>query len=172
MAEKSLYELTETFKQIQAMLEDDNEDEQALKDTLESIDWNTDFEEKCDGYVMVIRNTEVAIGADDGQIAAIEKILEEVKKSKQAKENKIKRMKESLCKAMIAVDRTKFKSSRFSFWTQKTSEVVITDEANIPFEFMTVPKPTVSKTKIKDALKNGEQLSFAHIEEHETARFK
>jgi len=168
----TLYELTETFKEIQAMAQDDNADEQAFLDTLDSINWQEDFEEKCDNYVMVIRNTEVAIGADDGQIAAIEKVLEEVKKSKQAKENKIKRMKESLCKAMIAVDRTKFKSSRFSYWTQKTSEVVITDEANIPFEFMTVPKPTISKTKIKDALKNGEQLSFAHIEEHETARFK
>lgn len=170
MAE-TLYELTETFKEIQAMAEDDNADEQAFLDTLDAIDWNKDFEDKCDSYVMVIRNTEIAIGSDDGQIAAIEKILEDLKKSKAAKENKIKKMKESLCKAMIAVDKPKFKSSRFSYWTQKTSEVVITDE-NVPFEFMTVPKPTVSKTKIKDALKKGEQLSFAHIEEHETVRFK
>ena len=172
MADISLYELTETFKQIQAMAEDDEADEQAFLDTLDAIDWTTDFESKCDSYVMTIRNLELAIGADDGQIAAIEKILENVKKSKQAKENRIKNMKERLCNAMIAVDKTKFKSSRFSYWTQKTSEVVVTDETLVPLTMKTIPEPKISKKLIKDALKNGEKLSFAHLEEHETVRFK
>lgn len=170
--EASLYELTETFKQIQAMVEDDGADEQVLADTLESIDWNEDFEEKCDSYVMVIRNTEVAIGADEGQIKAIEKILQELKDSKASKENKVKRMKESLCSAMIATNRTKFKSQRFSFWTQATSSVVIDDPANVPVEFFRVKEPEINKDAIKKALSNGEKLTFAHLEKKDGVRFK
>lgn len=170
--ETTLYQLTETFKQIQSMVEDDGADEQVLTDTLDSIDWNEDFEEKCDSYVMVIRNTEVSIGADDGQIEAIEKILNDLKKSKAAKENKVKRMKESLCNAMVTTGKEKFKTEHFSLWTQKTSEVVITDEAGVSMEYFTVPEPKISRTKIKDALKNGEKLPFARLEEKETLRFR
>lgn len=168
----TLYELTETFKQIQSMVEDEGADEQVFIDTLDSIDWQKDFEEKADSYVMTIRNIEVAIGADDGQIAAIEKILQTLKDSKTRKENMVKRMKESLCSAMIATDHKKFKSTRFSFWTQKTSEVVITDEAGVSMEFFTIPEPKISKQKIKDALKKGEELPFARLDEKEIVRFK
>lgn len=170
--EASLYELTETFKQIQSMVEDDGADEQVFADTLDSIDWNEDFEEKCDSYVMVIRNTEIAIGADDGQIKAIEKILQEVKDSKAAKENKIKKMKESLCSAMIATNHTKFKSKRFSFWTQATSSVVIDDPASVPVEFFRVKEPEINREAIKKALNNGEELGFAHLEKKDGVRFK
>lgn len=168
----TLYELTEQFKQIQSMVEEEGADEQVFIDTLDSIDWEHDFEEKADSYVMCIRNAEIAVGADEGQIAAVEKILEELKKSKAAKENRIKRMKESLCNAMIQTGKTKFKSQRFSFWTQKTSEVVITDEAGVSMEYYTVLEPKISKQKIKDALKKGETLPFARLDEKETVRFK
>ena len=172
MVETTLYDLTETFKQIQAMAEEDGADEQAFLDTLDSINWQEDFEEKCDGCVMTIRNLEIAVGADKGRIEAMEKILESVKASKKTKENRIKNMKERLCNAMIAVDKQKFKSSRFSYWTQTTSEVVIDKEDEVSLEYMTTPKPEKSKTLIKEALKNGEKLPFAHIEEHETVRFR
>lgn len=169
----TLYELTETFKQIQSMVEDDGADEQVLTDTLDSIDWNEDFEEKCDSYVMVIRNTEVSIGADDGQIEAIEKILNDLKKSKAAKENKVRRMKESLCDAMVKVGRTKFRSSRFSFWTQKTTPtVVIQEEATVPMEYLILQEPKVDKKKIADDLKKGEKLDFARLESHDIVRFR
>lgn len=166
----SLYELTGVFLQIQALAEDG--DEQAFNDTLEAMNWNEDFENKCDATVMVIRNLEVSVGSDEGQIAAIKKILDDVKKSKAEKENKIKRLKENMARAMIAVEKPKFKTGKFSFWTQKTSEVVIDNETAVPLDYMTTPKPEISKTLIKEALKNGEKLPFAHIEEKETVRFK
>ena len=39
-------------------------------------------------------------------------------------------------------------------------------------EFFTVPEPKISKQKIKDALKKGEELPFARLDEKETVRFK
>lgn len=168
----TLYELTETFKQIQTMAEEDG-DEQAFIDTLDSIDWTKDFEDKCDSYVMTIRNIEVSAGADEGQIQAIEKILADLKASKTAKENKVKRMKESLCDAMAKVGRTKFKTSRFSYWTQKTTPtVVIQEEATVPMEYLILQEPKVDKKKIADDLKKGEKLDFARLESHDIVRFR
>jgi len=170
--EQSLYELTETFKQIQAMLEDDT-DEQVLKDTLDSIDWDKDFEDKCDNYVMVIRNTEMSIASDNGQIEYLDKLLKSVKASKQAKENKIRRMKENMYDAMNKVGKTKFKSQRFSFWTQKnTPSLVIDNPANIPLEYFKIPEPEIDREAIKKALKDGAELGFAHLETTEGVRFK
>lgn len=172
MAEQTLYELTETFKQIQAMLEDDT-DEQVLKDTLDSIDWDKDFEDKCDSYVMVIRNTEMAIAADKGQKEYLKKLLDTLNDSITAKENKIKRMKESMYDAMNAVGKTKFKSQRFSFWTQKnTPSLVIDKPENVPLEYFKTPEPEIDKEAIKKALKDGETFNFAHLETTEGVRFK
>ena len=168
----TLYELTDTYRQIQAMVEDDDADEQVFIDTLDSIDWEHDFEEKADSYVMTIRNVEVAIGADEGQIAAIEKILKDLKDSKTRKENMVKRMKESLCKAMIETKHEKFKSKRFSFWTQASTSVVIDDPTSIPMEFYRVKEPEVNKDAIKKALNNGETFEFAHLEKKDNVRFK
>ena len=173
MESKSLNQLTEEFMQIQAMVEDDDADEQTLIDTLDSIDWTKDFEAKADGYVMTIRNIEVSIGSDEGQIAAIEKILEGLKASKKAKENSVKRMKESLCDAMIKVGKTKFQSQNFKFWTQKNpASVVIDKPEEIPLEFYRVPEPEVNKAAIKEALQKGESLPFAHLEVKDGVRFR
>ena len=171
--EKTLYELTEEYKQIQAMVEDDGEDEQTLIDTLDSIDWTKDFEEKADSYVMVIRNAEVDIAADEGRIKAVEKILENMKKSKTAKENHVKRMKESLHSAMVTVGKPKFKTKMFSFWTQtNTPSVVIDKPEAIPMDYYRVPEPEVNKQAIKEALQKGEKLDFAHLEATEGVRFR
>lgn len=167
----TLYELTDLFKQIQALAQDD--DEQAFNDTLDSVNWKEDFEEKAEGYVQVIRNIELDIASDDGQIEYLEKLLETAKKGKTSKENKIKRMKNDLLKAMNDTGHTKFRTKLFSFWTQKTTpSVVIEEGATIPMDFLTIPEPKPDKKKIADALKGGKELPFAHMEQGETVRFK
>ena len=171
MESKSLYQLTEEFVQIQSMMESEND--QAFIDTLDSIDWEKNFEEKCDGYVMVIRNTEVSIGADKGQIEVIEKILDELKSGVKTKENHIKRMKESLYGAMIKVGKTKFDSQRFKYWTQKTTPAMVLNEGKtVPLDYMTNPAPEIDKAKITKDLKAGVKLDFAHLEQREIVRFK
>ena len=84
----------------------------------------------------------------------------------------VKKMKESLCNAMIATKHEKFKSKRFSFWTQASSSVVIDDPTSIPMEFYRVKEPEVNKDAIGKALRNGEKFEFAHLEKKESVRFK
>ncbi len=169
----TLYELTGQYKEIEAMIEDDAVDEQAFLDTLDSIDWEQNFQDKADAYVEIIRNIEVSIGADDGKIDAITKILDSIKASKAAKENKVKKMKENLCNAMIETNQQKFQTQKFSFWTQKTTPSVVIEEGSvIPMDYLTVPEPKADKKKIADALKNGEKLDFAKLEQHDIVRFK
>lgn len=166
----NLYELTGFYKELQAMIEDDGVDEQTFIDTLEASGWTDDFNAKADAYIAVIRNIEIAIAGDEGQIARIGEIQKQLKDSKTAKENKVKRLKENLCGAMIATDNRKFKTDNHSFWTQKSQSLVV--DGVVPVDYLTVPEPEPDNKKIKDALKNGEKLDFAHLDEKETLRFK
>ena len=169
--EGTLYELTLDYQNLMAMADDPEVDEQIFKDTLEGLEGA--IEEKADGYASVIRNLEVNIGALDGTIEAIKKELDRVKAHKTSLENKIAYMKEALCKAMIACDKRKFKSSRFSFWVQKnTPSVVIDKPADIPFDFYRTPEPEIDKNAIKKALSEGKELDFAHLETTEGVRFR
>lgn len=169
--EVTLYELTQDFQNLMAMADDPEVDEQVFKDTLEGLEGV--IEAKADGYASVIRNLEVNVGALDGTIEAINKELDRVKAHKASLENRIQYMKESLCTAMIACDKKKFKTEKFSFWVQKnTPSVVIDKPADIPFEFYRVKEPEVDKTAIKKALSDGQKLEFAHLETTEGVRFR
>lgn len=55
----TLYELTGQFLEIYNMEIDD----ETKLDTLESIDWTTDYENKIEGYVKVIKSLEADIEA-------------------------------------------------------------------------------------------------------------
>lgn len=170
---ETLYQIEEEWQQIASLVEDSEVDEQVFKDTLDAMDWNTRFKEKMDCYVMILRNTEVSIGSDEGQIKAIENILETLKSSKKAKENKMKYMKENMLRAMVSTGNTKFESEKFKYWTQKvTPALVIDKEEDIPLAYYTTPEPVVDKKAIREALKDGKKLGFAHLEEQQTVRFK
>ena len=167
----NLYELTQDYQNLMAMADDPEIDEEIFKDTLEGIDGAIEI--KADGYAAVIRNLEVVIGGLEGQAKVIQEELDRVKEHKKSLANRIAYMKESLCSAMIACDKTKFDTSRFKFWVQKsTPSLVIDKPEDIPMEYYKVPEPQVDNAAIKEALKNGEELKFAHLEQKDGVRFK
>lgn len=167
----NLYELTQDYQMLMAMADDPETDEQIFKDTLEGLEG--EIEIKADGYASVIRNLEITVGSLEGTIQAIQKELERVKEHKASLENRIQYMKDSLCNAMIACNKQKFKTTKFSFWTQKSTPAVVVDKPEeIPLEFYRVPEPEVDKAKIKKALTSGEQLGFAHLEQKDGIRFR
>lgn len=55
----TLYELTGQFLDIYNM----ELDEETKLDTLDSIDWNSDYEEKVENYIKVMKNLEADIEA-------------------------------------------------------------------------------------------------------------
>lgn len=160
----TLYELTDEFLRLQQWLEEeDADDDQALTDTLEMI--SQDFEEKADGYGMVIKNIE----ADSAELKAQEDILMEEVKRLRAKragyDKQTDRLKETLRKALELTGKKNLKTGKFTYGTRKSSNVVITADSiwDIPTDFLRLKDPEPDKTAIKEYLKENE-CDWAHIE--------
>lgn len=159
----TLYELTDDYLRLLEFAEDVDVEEQAFIDTMEAIEG--EIEDKADGYARVIKQ----LSAD---AEALDKEAKRLSDRKQSIDNRIKRMKESLTKAMVVTGKTKFKTDLFSFNVQKNAPAtVIDDEEAIPEEFWRV-KREVDKSKIKDALKEGKEFKWAHLEQGESVRIR
>jgi len=166
--EGTLYDITERYQAVLAMMEEDGEDE-CLKDTLDSIEG--EFEEKADNIVAIIKSLELQKGSINGQRQVFEKEVKTLKDKEDSIDNKISWLKKYLCDGMIALDKPKFKTKKFSFWTKKTPGSVVIDGV-VPMEFLKVPEPQPDKTAIKKAIDSGEQFEWAHLESHDIAQFR
>ncbi|MBE5996576.1 MAG: siphovirus Gp157 family protein [Lachnospiraceae bacterium] len=162
-----LYEITDQYLQLLELAEDPEVDPEVLADTMEALDG--DFEEKADGYAKVIAQ----INADAD---AIKKETDRLTARRKALENSAKRIKDTLQMAMIACDKRKFKTTLFSFGIQKNPASVVMETDNvfeIPAEYLVMQDPTIDKNAIKDALKNGVDLTgIAHFEQGESLRIR
>ena len=161
----TLYELTDELQRLQMWLEEEDADEdQALTDTLEMV--TQDFEQKADGYGMVIRNLE----ADASEIKAQEAILmEEVKRLKDKRagiEKQTDRLKEALRKALELTGKKNLKTEKFTYGTRKSSNVVIDAKSiyDLPDDCLRYKDPEPDKTAIKEYLKDHPDCEWAHIE--------
>ena len=158
----SLFDLTGDWLRLYEMADDDI-DADAFFDTMEGIEGA--IEDKANGYVSVIKRLENDIDFLKAQKNAF---TEKIK----AKENSIKRMKDNLYESMRATGKLKFKTSYWSFYTATTQSVQL-DTDKVPERFLRYKDPEVDKAAIKEALKNGENLTgIAHLEDTEGVRFR
>ena len=102
----NLYELTKDMLLLQDMLTDPDADEQAVKDTLEGIQF--EFDKKAEGYGMVIRNLEADMEAHKKEADRHLKIVTQ-------NANAINRLKEALKRAMELTGQTKVNAGLFKF---------------------------------------------------------
>lgn len=162
----TLYELTEEWQQLIAMMGDPDVDPEVLQDTLEGL--SGEIDDKGDNYAKVIRMYE-------GDIATIGAEIKRLTALKQSKQKNIERMKESLKKAMQATGKTKFKTSLFSFGIRKNPvKLVIDMQTKIPAYYYVVPdpKPELNKALIMEDLKAGKEVEGAHLEQGEALMIK
>lgn len=159
----TLYELTDDYLALLSMAEDPDIDPQALADTMEGIEGA--LEDKAENYAKVIRTLE-------GDAAACDAESKRLRNKKQTIENNIKRMKAALQMAMEATGKTKFKTALFSFGIRKNPASVVIDAADVrdfPEEYVIESEPVLDKKALKDALKNGVDLSgLCHLEQSES----
>lgn len=168
---ENLFQLTGQWLELLNMAGDPEVDEEVLLTTLEALEG--DIEAKADGYAYVIKSLKVQIGALEGEIKAIWEEYEAAMAHKKAVENNIERMKRSLMICMKAMDKPKLKTDRFSFWIQQTPPaVIIDDENNITTKYLIPQPPKVDKDGIKKAIQDGAELPFAHLETHDSLRFR
>lgn len=155
----TLYELTGQFLEIYNMEIDD----ETKLDTLEAIDWTTDYENKVEGYVKVIKSLEADIEARKNE----KKRLDELNKSDQSK---IDKLKAALAISMTETGQTRVDTTLFKVGFRK-SEAVIVDETKLPKEYMRA-KWSPDKDKLKELIKNGATIKGAHIEERKNLNIR
>ena len=156
----TLYELTDRYKRLLMLAEELDED--AFKDTLESID--DLIEDKADAYAIIDKKLQ----ADEEMFAAEIKRLQDRKRSIA---NNRKNLKASLYDSMKLTGKEKFKTDKFSFWVQKNRASVIVEDLNaIPKEFL-VEEIKVDKTGLGKFLAENE-IDGARLEVSEGVRIR
>ena len=159
----TLYEIAAEYMTLLDMAEEI--DEEVFKDTLEGIEG--ELEIKADNYAKVIAELE-------NKSEGLDKESNRLAERKKAIENNIKRIKDSLQVAMIATGMTKFKTELFNFGIQKNPPKLVLDKEveDIPMDYYIFQDPIADKEKIKQELKEGKKLDFAHLEQGESLRIR
>lgn len=162
----TLYDLTEEYMQVLQMAEDPEVDETVLRDTLEGL--SGEIEDKVDGYCGVIAQLSSDAKGLDAQI-------ERMAAMKASLERSIRRMKQTLQSNMELIGKPKVKTPLFSVWVQKnvpSLKLDVEDSKQLPAEYLIPQDPKINTQKIKDELKAGEKLPFAHLEQSASLRIR
>lgn len=157
----TLYELTDDFKQVQQMIEEGHE---GLEDTLESI--GLAIEDKLENIGKVIKNIE-------GEIEAFKAEEKRLAERRRTLENEVKNLKLYAEEQLKATGQKKMKSGVFTFAIQKNPPSVrITNEELIPKEYYVPVDPKLDKKKLKDLLKDGEEIPGVELVQGESLRIR
>lgn len=164
----NLYELTGQYLELQAMLEDPEVDSEVIADTMESLEG--DIEDKADGYAKIIRNLE-------GNASAITAEMQRLAERIATIEAGVKRLKNNLQQAMVAMDKRKIKTDLFTFSVQKNGgklpvilDVKSTEE--LPDDLVKV-KEEPDMDAIRKLLETKGECQYAHFGERgESLRIK
>lgn len=145
----TLYHITSEQLRINELLEESGgeltpEIEEALMLNAEN------FKIKAEGYIESISRYKALAEAADVRIKEMQRI-------KKTSENIEKRLKDCLLQAMMVMGVDKMELGLRKLSIRNTSAVNITDEAHIPAEYIIIEQK-YDKTRIKDALKNGETI--------------
>lgn len=151
----NLYELKENWKKVEEMLYEEEIDEQCILDTLEAIEG--EIEDKADGYAMIIKELEAKRDARKTE-------AKRLNDSASVFDNRIKNLKQNLFNTMKQTGKTKFATDLFSFNIVKNGgKQSLTIDGEVPKEYT---KTIIENDtdKIRQALEEGKNLPFAHLE--------
>lgn len=157
----TLYELTGTFKRINDM---EGLDEETKADTLESIDWSNEFEEKVENTAKVIKNKEASkklIKEEIDRLTARYKSLD----------NDVVWLKRSMQEAFEITGHEKVKGLLFTVYMAKNQPSVIVDEDLLPKKYFVIAKKP-DKNAIKELLNAGKKVKGATLQESRSLRIK
>lgn len=151
-----LYDISEQFKELQQMAENDESMAEAVKDTLELVE--SDFSEKAQAIVAVALNME-------SDIAGIDEQIKRLTDRKKAIQNRTEWLRNYLRENMASTGITKIQCPLFSIaLSAPLQQVEITSEADLPDEYVTVKTVvTPDKRKILADLKAGASIPGAMI---------
>lgn len=154
----TIYEIADSFKDFLDALEDMEMDEDAIRDTLESLEGA--FEYKADNYAKVI-------SALTDNVDAIDKEMKRLQSHKTTLLNNIRRMKDVLMMVMKELGKTKFKTDLYSFNIARNGGIppvnLLVDPKDLPEEFQIVDI-RADKKKLAEYLNSNQQgCNFAEL---------
>ena len=159
---ETLFDLTGQMLELKNMLcecTDDTELEQIINDSIESVEGA--LEVKAEGYVKVIQQMEMEQERCD-QLACEWQMKSNIRK------NAIKRMKDKLTQALIAIDKADgIKAGDYTLKVVKNggqAPIIYTDESAIPQSLMRIKYEKDAKL-IREYLTEHPETSWAHIGE-------
>lgn len=160
----SLYDIGQSYENIQELLEDDVESEQ-LKKVLDGLD--DKFEEKAENIAKVIRHL-------DATETAISNEIDRLNSRKKTIKNNAQRLKEYLQFNMETIDKRKFDTSLFKFYTRKNRQTVqLEDGVMLPEEYYKVEEvKNINKDKLKEDLEGGKTIEGAYLHRTESLIIK
>lgn len=160
----NLYELTNNYETVLNMLYEEEIDEQMILDTLEGIEG--EIEDKAENYAKIIK--ELELKRDARKLEA-----KRLTNSANIFDNRINTLKQNLFNAMKQTGKTKFSTNLFSFSVVRNGgKQTLTIDGEVPGEYIKTVIENDTE-KIREALENGQKLSFAHLEERkESLRIK
>lgn len=158
----TLYELMSGYKDFLTAIENGDIPEDAIADTLESIE--ASIEEKID-------NTACLLKVLEAEAEAIKKEEDRLAERRKAKANTYEKIKNYLSEMLLAMGKTEFESPRNKITFRKTPGKVVfaNEKAFIEWaiqhddSLITYGKPTVNKTAIKMAIDGGKKLGGVEI---------
>ena len=154
----SLYELNKDYKELQAMLEvaETDEDMEAIQNTLDMLDCSID--EKIENTAMFIRNIK-------GDIQAFKDEAKRMQAKAKTLENMTERLKNNIDHFTKENQLTEKKVAQFKCYYKESETVEIDDLDALPDEFRKVTI-AADKVAIKKAIKNEQEVAGARIEKH------
>ena len=152
-----LYELTDQFKGLQALMEDGELDATTLQDTLDGL--NTDLKAKGQDVLLFLANL-------DGDIKAFDDEIKRMTARKKTLVSHHNWLKEYLRSNMIETGITEISCPVFTAKTGKPGKMVeITNESELPMEYQELVPASfkILKKKILDDLKAGVDVPGARL---------
>ena len=153
-----LYELSNDYLQVLDMMDDENQDEQVILDTLEGIEGEFDY--KADSMAKIIKSF-------NAKAEAVKSEIERLSARKKSFENKAEFFKGVLFQNMKATGRQKIKTALFKISIDKNGgkePLKITGNIeDIPGKYL-IPQDPVPNTDAIRALLAEKEVDWAHLE--------
>lgn len=158
----TLNDLMNDWRELKEMALDPEIDADAIADTLEGLEG--ELEEKADGYADYMDFLK-------GQVEQIKAEQERLRNRRLTFEAKLERVKDKLESAMRETGKTKFSTALHSFRIQKNPPRVVVDIPDVvPVGFKVVTEK-IDTARLRDYLKDGHVVAWAHLEQSEGLRY-
>lgn len=160
-----LYELTEMYKNIWDLVGNDEADMDMLEMALQQIE--DSLEQKAEGMAKIIKSI-------DGDIASLKEEEQRLAKRKKSLENKQANIKRYIQDQFTLADIDKVKTPLFTIALQNNPpSVKVIDENIIPSIFrIETLNVSIAKKEIMDAIKSGQQVPGAEVQQSKSIRIR